>query len=412
MSHYDEYESRSRQKTIRRMRRLSEPHAAYFPWHVIFPLGILGLSIFSCAHIQEQTEAAAERALTGAEIAWAEADASGRTIILSGEAPSAKARLRAERIVENTDTGTWLGSRLVPAPVKVENNLTLTKAPVVNTDTSTGNDTANSDPRVSQPAPTLSRPPSPTTDTGALMPDWTFRYSGGVLRLEGEVPNEATRSRIVQFAQASVPPGAEPIEDNLTVRDIDAPEGYVDVAERGIRTVIACDRGMSSFRGERFFLTCELPESAEARVRADAAAPLAFGSLGTITMQPNERITACEQSLAALLSNTKIQFASNSAAIDESSAELITSIAEAANACPYTLRVEGHTDSTGSAEKNDDLSARRAAAVRRALIDNGVPAERLVSQGFGSRRPIARNNTSDGRARNRRIEIKVVRLDE
>ncbi len=67
--------------------------------------------------------------------------------------------------------------------------------------------------------------------------------------------------------------------------------------------------------------------------------------------------------------------------------------------------LEGHTDSTGSDEYNQDLSERRAAAVRQVLIDRfGVSAARISSVGYGESRPVTSNATSEGRALNRRVE--------
>lgn len=68
--------------------------------------------------------------------------------------------------------------------------------------------------------------------------------------------------------------------------------------------------------------------------------------------------------------------------------------------------IEGHTDGIGSDRYNDELSARRAEAVRSALVrDYGVADERLKTAGLGERRPIESNDTLAGRARNRRVEL-------
>jgi outer membrane protein OmpA-like peptidoglycan-associated protein len=72
-----------------------------------------------------------------------------------------------------------------------------------------------------------------------------------------------------------------------------------------------------------------------------------------------------------------------------------------------SLLVEGHTDSQGSATKNDQLSQARAESVRQQLISNGIPADKIRAQGLGSSRPVADNNTAEGRANNRRVEIVV-----
>ena len=76
------------------------------------------------------------------------------------------------------------------------------------------------------------------------------------------------------------------------------------------------------------------------------------------------------------------------------------------------IDVYGHTDSTGSDVFNQRLSEQRAATVMNYLISRGVPASRLRSQGFGESMPVASNDTTDGRARNRRVEIKIVPITQ
>ncbi len=71
------------------------------------------------------------------------------------------------------------------------------------------------------------------------------------------------------------------------------------------------------------------------------------------------------------------------------------------------LRIEGHTDSTGSASYNLELSQQRARSVFDFLADQGVSAQRMVSAGYGKERPIADNATAAGRSKNRRVEIVI-----
>jgi len=69
--------------------------------------------------------------------------------------------------------------------------------------------------------------------------------------------------------------------------------------------------------------------------------------------------------------------------------------------------VEGHTDSQGNIDFNQDLSNRRAQSVRDYLVSRGIASDRVTAQGLGSSRPVAPNNNPEGRANNRRVEIIV-----
>jgi outer membrane protein OmpA-like peptidoglycan-associated protein len=70
-----------------------------------------------------------------------------------------------------------------------------------------------------------------------------------------------------------------------------------------------------------------------------------------------------------------------------------------------SILIEGHTDADGSNEYNLELSRLRAEAVRSVLVAGGVPAQRIETQGYGETRPIGSNQTANGKAQNRRVEI-------
>lgn len=69
------------------------------------------------------------------------------------------------------------------------------------------------------------------------------------------------------------------------------------------------------------------------------------------------------------------------------------------------LAINGHTDGTGDGARNLALSQRRAASVALALVDAGVADDRLTTAGFGSKQPVSNNDSEDGKARNRRVEL-------
>lgn len=73
-----------------------------------------------------------------------------------------------------------------------------------------------------------------------------------------------------------------------------------------------------------------------------------------------------------------------------------------------TVQIVGHTDNTGSAAHNQDLSARRANAVADVLLDNGIAFTRIRTFGRGEDQPVASNLTAEGRSQNRRVEIVIL----
>jgi outer membrane protein OmpA-like peptidoglycan-associated protein len=93
---------------------------------------------------------------------------------------------------------------------------------------------------------------------------------------------------------------------------------------------------------------------------------------------------------------------------DESKTTLDQLVAVAKAEGTWKLSIEGHTDSTSSADHNQKLSEARAAAVKAYLVKAGIAADRLSTKGFGATKPVSTNDTSLGRSQNRRVE--VVRL--
>ena len=116
----------------------------------------------------------------------------------------------------------------------------------------------------------------------------------------------------------------------------------------------------------------------------------------------------CEAKLKAAAAKGVILFKSSSADIDAKSNATLKALATVAKGCSKgRIRVEGHTDSTGKAEANNVLSQRRAAAVAAYLVKAGVAKDRVEAVGFGADKPVASNDSDEGRAKNRRIEFGV-----
>ena len=106
-----------------------------------------------------------------------------------------------------------------------------------------------------------------------------------------------------------------------------------------------------------------------------------------------------------------VQFETNKAVLLSQSEELLNEVAEALKEHPEIeeVRVEGHTDSQGGDKPNMKLSDARAKAVREYLIGKGIDGGRLVAKGFGETKPVADNDTEEGRFKNRRVEFEITK---
>ncbi|OPX41060.1 MAG: hypothetical protein B1H13_04155 [Desulfobacteraceae bacterium 4484_190.3] len=103
-----------------------------------------------------------------------------------------------------------------------------------------------------------------------------------------------------------------------------------------------------------------------------------------------------------------ILFDLNSTALKSGAKQQLEKMAEVMVRYPENdILVTGHTDNTGSEKYNQDLSERRAKAVKNYLVLKGISARRITSMGFGETMPVASNATPEGRQKNRRVEIEI-----
>lgn len=105
-----------------------------------------------------------------------------------------------------------------------------------------------------------------------------------------------------------------------------------------------------------------------------------------------------------------LNFESGSAGLTADSQKTVNDLAQVLKAYPNAqVQIVGHTDNTGSPDANQALSLARAGAVKGMLVAQGIGADRITTQGFGQDHPLASNDTEEGRARNRRIELNVTK---
>lgn len=375
--------------TARRYRRAEGAVLPFLPYGLVPVAGLLALLLFgwlvlAFTAIQGTARATAERALAEAGESWAKVRASGQWVILEGVPPSPEAGERAIVAVKQATTSTWLGNA----------------RPVTRVRAGFGSST---------PA----QANSITTGEAPADPGFLFRLTAGTLTLNGQIPTEPLKADLVARAQNHRSPDhLVDVIDRLNVTGGALPYGFEAVAQRGIDVLAECKSGTSSFADLTFSFRCEADDAKVEEIRAAANAGLPLGVFGPMEILPIQAVTNCEEELSRLLEAARIEFASGSVVLNVASAPVLDLAARAASDCPGTLRVEGHTDNTGNPALNDALSLRRAEAVRAAMIDRGVPADRLIAAGYGQTNPVGDNETADGRARNRRIEIRIVRSGE
>jgi len=113
--------------------------------------------------------------------------------------------------------------------------------------------------------------------------------------------------------------------------------------------------------------------------------------------------------LTDVLNQSVINFPTGSAEVPDESKAWLTTTAEQMKKLPSgtVIEISGHTDNVGNDAANLQLSQERAASVRQFLVNQGVDANALTTAGYGSTRPVASNDSFDGRFKNRRIEFMV-----
>lgn len=145
----------------------------------------------------------------------------------------------------------------------------------------------------------------------------------------------------------------------------------------------------------------------EARLAAERNAAAALQSLDEIA-----RVKEESRGIVITLSGS-VLFATNAHTLLPIAKEKLREVARALlEQGASSIVVEGHTDSRGSAEKNQQLSLMRAREVRGFLVSQGIPTSSIDAAGVGEERPVASNETAEGRANNRRVEIVINRADK
>ena len=229
--------------------------------------------------------------------------------------------------------------------------------------------------------------------------------------LSGIYADEASHKKLLTLATRSFY-GAKIVDQ--TQQSDKAPKTLAAAAERGLQQLarldtgtLVADDGKLKLEGDALFAS----SGEEIKAELDAEPIDGFDPVATLAVAPPPPVSdpaACRNLFSALSKRGSILFETAKATIHRDSAGFVDFIAANARRCPDArLEISGHTDSDGSANANLDLSQRRAEAVAARLAKSGLANANMTAKGYGDTKPVASNDTPEGKAQNRRIELSV-----
>ncbi len=229
----------------------------------------------------------------------------------------------------------------------------------------------------------------------------------GNVVVAGTVPDEATRQAILARTRELY--GADRVVDQLGVGNLVAPPNWAQHVQRLLSPELKqISRGQVSVQGNVVEVKGEVQN--EATRQQVVSQMLTQLNNATYTVRNGLRVTAAGQDrLDAALANRVIEFEPGSAeltALGQTTLDQVVPVLRELQGRRF--EVIGHTDGQGARSTNVALSIARAESVRVYLARKGLPESLFSASGVGPDRPVASNETPEGRARNRRIEFRAV----
>jgi OmpA-OmpF porin, OOP family len=225
--------------------------------------------------------------------------------------------------------------------------------------------------------------------------------------VDGVVPDEATKALILSKVRAVY--GEQRVVDRIRIDAVVAPPDWAryvgDLVTPALKDVSAGELDVS---GNSVRIRGQVAGEAQKQQVANHLLT-ALNSTYTVDTKGLRIAAAPQRLLDDVLANRIIEFQSGSATLTPTGASILDELVEPMRQIG-NARVEiiGHTDNVGSRQSNLTLSFARAQAVRMYFSSKGVPDTGLSVRGMGPDQPVADNSTEDGRARNRRIQFKVL----
>jgi OOP family OmpA-OmpF porin len=224
--------------------------------------------------------------------------------------------------------------------------------------------------------------------------------------VSGTVADEPTKAALLERLRSVY--GAARVVDQLSVGLVATPANWNDYVAKLINPNLKLvSRGQLKVEGSNVSLRGDVAnEEQRQKIAGDIAASLN----PTYIVNNGLRVAVSEQGvLDAALANRIIEFESGKATLTEAGMAVLDQMSAAMQKLKgVKVEVIGHTDNAGSRAGNLSLSQARAEAVKTYVVDKGIAADTIMVSGEGPDRPVADNRTPEGKARNRRIEFKVI----
>lgn len=341
-------------------------------------LALIAFLYFAPHRVETQVENDVKQQLSQAGFPWVEVEGNGQEVHLRGTPPTAVSESMLVALARGTECDTAFGLQTCPTDVHVDLNA----------------------PKKPPAAPAKSVAPAPRHF------DFVFSATGDSVELTGEVPSAKVRTELAKEAQSRF----SNVKNRLTVAKGVAMPANASARTRGLATLKGLTNGTATYKsGTLSVVGVAGSEAVETSARQLFAKDPGDVQLGEIRIERVTEADRCDQRLASILSKTKLRFQTASSRLHPDNKELLSTLAGVLKDCPGAFVIDGHTDSNGEEASNQKLSLARAKAVRASLVSLGIARDRLSTQGYGESRPAATNDTPQGRAQNRRIEIHVKR---
>lgn len=227
----------------------------------------------------------------------------------------------------------------------------------------------------------------------------------GQVLVTGTVPDESSKAAILTRLRAVY--GTEKVVDQIAIGPVVMPANWSGYVQKLINPDLKLiSRGQLKIDGNTISMRGEVANEAQ---RQHIASAMATQLNPTYTIKNGLHVPAAEQNiLDATLGNRIVEFETGKTTLTPAGQAILDEMLEPLLKLKNKqIDIIGHTDNQGLRASNLSLSQARADTVKMYLAEKGIDVERLTASGQGSNRPIANNNSVEGRARNRRIEFRI-----